>query len=93
MHEAVPSNSSPGAIFLPLAGAYGLTVTLSPPQVLLRSMGHANVWNSHPKKYGASSHRCNVCGNSHGVIRKYSMNICRQCFRHYAKDIGFVKYR
>tara|TARA_B100001121_G_C18177449_1_gene384138 strand:- start:338 stop:508 length:171 start_codon:yes stop_codon:yes gene_type:complete len=56
-------------------------------------MGHANVWNSHPKKYGASSHTCRVCGNSHGIIRKYNMNICRQCFRHYAKDIGFVKYR
>ena len=64
-----------------------------PRQVPLRSMGHANVWNSHPKKYGASSHTCRVCGNSHGIIRKYNMNICRQCFRHYAKDIGFVKYR
>jgi len=56
-------------------------------------MGHSDVWNSHPKKYGASSHKCRVCDNSHGIIRKYGMNLCRQCFRHYAKDIGFVKYR
>eukprot|EP00211_Chloroparvula_japonica_P020710 CAMPEP_0119118236 /NCGR_PEP_ID=MMETSP1310-20130426/147_1 /TAXON_ID=464262 /ORGANISM="Genus nov. species nov., Strain RCC2339" /LENGTH=56 /DNA_ID=CAMNT_0007107575 /DNA_START=55 /DNA_END=225 /DNA_ORIENTATION=- len=56
-------------------------------------MGHANVWNSHPKKYGKSSHLCRVCSNSHAVIRKYGMNICRQCFRQYAKDIGFMKYR
>ena len=26
-----------------------------------------------------------------GIIRKYNLNICRQCFREYAKDIGFVK--
>ena len=57
------------------------------------AMGHANVWNSHPKKYGCSSHPCRVCNNTHGVIRKYGMNLCRQCFRNYAKDIGFVKYR
>lgn len=34
-----------------------------------------------------------VCGNQGGLIRKYGMNICRQCFRHYSKDIGFIKYR
>lgn len=32
-----------------------------------------------------------VCGNRHGLIRKYGLNICRQCFQLYAKDIGFVK--
>lgn len=37
--------------------------------------------------------RSRVCGNHHGLIRKYGINICRQCFREYAKDIGFVKVR
>ena len=32
-----------------------------------------------------------VCGNRAGLIRKYSINICRQCFRERAKDIGFTK--
>ena len=32
-----------------------------------------------------------VCGSKWGVIRKYGMNICRQCFREYAKAIGFRK--
>lgn len=32
-----------------------------------------------------------MCGNKWGIIRKYNLNICRQCFREYAKDIGFVK--
>jgi small subunit ribosomal protein S29e len=25
------------------------------------------------------------------MIRKYGINTCRQCFRIYSKDIGFVK--
>lgn len=31
------------------------------------------------------------CANKHGIIRKYGLNICRQCFREYANDIGFKK--
>uniref|UniRef100_A0A8C4L8I9 40S ribosomal protein S29 n=1 Tax=Equus asinus asinus TaxID=83772 RepID=A0A8C4L8I9_EQUAS len=27
----------------------------------------------------------------HGLIRKYGLNMCCQCFCQYAKDIGFVK--
>uniref|UniRef100_A0A061RP44 Small subunit ribosomal protein S29e n=1 Tax=Tetraselmis sp. GSL018 TaxID=582737 RepID=A0A061RP44_9CHLO len=56
-------------------------------------MGHAEVWNSHPKGYGKGSRSCRVCGNQHGLIRKYGLNICRQCFREYAKDIGFQKMK
>ena len=36
--------------------------------------------------------RSGVCENQWAIIRKYNLNICRQCFREYAKDIGFVKY-
>jgi ribosomal protein S14 len=32
-----------------------------------------------------------VCTHSAGLIRKYGLNICRQCFREKAADIGFVK--
>jgi hypothetical protein len=32
-----------------------------------------------------------VCANQWGIIRKYGLNICRQCFREYAKDMGFKK--
>ncbi|XP_057821463.1 small ribosomal subunit protein uS14 [Cryptomeria japonica] len=56
-------------------------------------MGHTAVWNSHPKTYGSCSRACRVCGNPHAIIRKYGLMCCRQCFRSYAKDIGFVKYR
>ncbi|KAI3702345.1 hypothetical protein L6452_28081 [Arctium lappa] len=56
-------------------------------------MGHSNVWNSHPKTYGPGSRTCRVCGNSHGLIRKYGLMCCRQCFHSNAKEIGFIKYR
>ncbi|CAN6363531.1 unnamed protein product, partial [Urochloa humidicola] len=56
-------------------------------------MGHSNVWNSHPKNYGPGSRVCRVCANPHGLIRKYGLMCCRQCFRSNAKDIGFIKYR
>ncbi|KAJ6878651.1 LOW QUALITY PROTEIN: hypothetical protein NC652_032247 [Populus alba x Populus x berolinensis] len=32
-----------------------------------------------------------VCGNPHGIIRKYGLMCCRQCFRSNAKEIGFIK--
>ena len=32
-----------------------------------------------------------VCTHPAGLIRKYGLNICRQCFREKAADIGFVK--
>ncbi|XP_035679522.1 40S ribosomal protein S29 [Branchiostoma floridae] len=54
-------------------------------------MGFANVWYSHPRKYGPGSRYCRVCSNHHGIIRKYGLNMCRQCFRQYANDIGFKK--
>ncbi|KAL0051123.1 hypothetical protein WJX82_002348 [Trebouxia sp. C0006] len=61
-------------------------------QLLVANMGHNEVWNSH-QGAGKGSRGCRVCGNKWGIIRKYNLNICRQCFREYAKDIGFVKYR
>lgn len=57
------------------------------------TMGFAEVWGSHPKTNTKGGRSCRVCGNQHGLIRKYGLNVCRQCFREYAKDIGFIKYR
>uniref|UniRef100_A0A8C9NWJ1 Small ribosomal subunit protein uS14 n=1 Tax=Serinus canaria TaxID=9135 RepID=A0A8C9NWJ1_SERCA len=50
-------------------------------------MGHQQLYWSHPRKFGQGR----VCSNRHGLIRKYGLNMCRQCFRQYAKDIGFIK--
>lgn len=32
-----------------------------------------------------------ICGNRHGLIRKYGLHTCRQCFRENASYIGFQK--
>ncbi len=32
-----------------------------------------------------------MCGNRHGLIRKYGLHCCRQCFREHSKDLGFIK--
>ncbi|KAG5440220.1 hypothetical protein PCANB_001790 [Pneumocystis canis] len=56
-------------------------------------MAHEQVWYSRPRHYGKGSRGCRVCGHTAGLIRKYDLNICRQCFREYAVNIGFQKYR
>ena len=35
---------------------------------------------------------CLRCGRRRGIVRRYGMHLCRQCFREIAKDIGFKKY-
>ncbi|KAB0388121.1 hypothetical protein FD755_003077 [Muntiacus reevesi] len=55
-------------------------------------MGHQQLYWSHPRKFCQTSRSCRVCSNWHGLIRKYGLNMCRQCFRQYAKDIGFIKH-
>jgi len=41
---------------------------------------------------GIGTRACRICGRHGGLIRKYSINICRQCFREVAKQLGFRKY-
>ncbi|XXZ99364.1 40S ribosomal protein S29 [Meyerozyma guilliermondii] len=52
-------------------------------------MAHESVWFSHPRNFGKGSRQCRVCSSHSGLIRKYGLNICRQCFRERATDIGF----
>ena len=35
---------------------------------------------------------CVRCGRKRGVIRRYGMHLCRQCFREISEDMGFKKY-
>ncbi|TLD26850.1 hypothetical protein PspLS_05344 [Pyricularia sp. CBS 133598] len=56
-------------------------------------MSHDSVWNSRPRTYGKGARSCRVCTHRAGLIRKYGLDICRQCFREKAADIGFVKVR
>ena len=52
-------------------------------------------WNE-DKGIGAGVANCKgsrVCTHKAGLIRKYGLNICRQCFREKSTDIGFTKVR
>jgi small subunit ribosomal protein S29e len=56
-------------------------------------MGAKSLINSHPKHAMGSkgARRCRVCANQQAIIRKYHIDMCRQCFRERAEDIGFIK--
>ena len=47
-----------------------------------------------PKKraFGRSATPCRRCGKTEGVINKYGLRYCRQCFREEAKKLGFKKF-
>ena len=47
-----------------------------------------------PKKrsVGEMLKKCRRCGRTGAHISKYSLDLCRQCFREIARDIGFKKY-
>ncbi len=49
---------------------------------------------SSPKKrdFGRNATPCRRCGKTEGVINKYGLRYCRQCFREEATKLGFNKY-
>ncbi|RSH83173.1 40S ribosomal protein S29 [Apiotrichum porosum] len=55
------------------------------------SKAHSNVWFSRPRNFGKGSRQCRVCAHQAGLIRKWGLDMCRQCFREKAKAMGFVK--
>ena len=52
-----------------------------------------HLFRTHPREYGKDSRYCKVCRNTHGLIRKYHLDIRRRCFRERANLIGFVQTR
>ncbi|MDG6220525.1 MAG: 30S ribosomal protein S14 [Candidatus Thermoplasmatota archaeon] len=47
---------------------------------------------AHPMKQFGRKKGCDRCGRKRGMIRRYGMRLCRQCFREIAPQIGFKKY-
>ncbi len=41
---------------------------------------------------GQTTVKCQRCGQHRGHNNKYGLNLCRQCFRQIAQQIGFKKY-
>jgi small subunit ribosomal protein S29e len=56
-------------------------------------MGHWDNWRSNQKIVQGKGARCCVmCANQYaGIIRKYELNVCRQCFREDHDALGFKK--
>ncbi|HKL24274.1 MAG TPA: 30S ribosomal protein S14 [Candidatus Nanoarchaeia archaeon] len=44
------------------------------------------------RKTGIASQKCERCGRHGAHISSYGINLCRQCFREIAEEIGFKKY-
>ena len=44
------------------------------------------------RKFGRARYPCRICGKTEGVINKYGLQYCRQCFREIAEDLGFKKF-
>ena len=47
----------------------------------------------HARKRTGQIVECQRCGRKQGLVGKYDINLCRQCFREIARDMGFKKYR
>lgn len=59
------------------------------PAVLQKFLRH-----NKPKdrKTGVSVRKCERCGRFGAHLKQYNLNLCRQCFREIAEEIGFNKY-
>ena len=44
------------------------------------------------RKFGRGANECRRCGRKRGLVRKYDIYLCRQCFREIAPEMGFQKY-
>jgi len=44
------------------------------------------------RKFGVATKKCERCGRFGAHINSYGLNLCRQCFREIAVEIGFEKY-
>ncbi len=47
----------------------------------------------HGSKRTRVRHECQRCGREQGLVGKYDIWLCRQCFREVARQMGFKKYR
>lgn len=47
---------------------------------------------SKPKERNCPIRSCRRCGRFGAHIRKYGLDLCRQCFKEVAHELGFKKY-
>ena len=51
-----------------------------------------NDTGEHASNRTDTRHTCRRCDREQGLVGKYDINLCRQCFREVARDMGFEKY-
>ena len=44
------------------------------------------------RKSDIAAKKCERCGRFGAHLSQYNLNLCRQCFREIAEEIGFKKY-
>jgi len=44
------------------------------------------------RKSGIAAKKCERCGRFGAHLSQYGLNLCRQCFREMAVELGFKKY-
>jgi len=44
------------------------------------------------RKFGVATKKCERCNRFGAHLSQYNLNLCRQCFREIAEEIGFKKY-
>lgn len=44
------------------------------------------------RAFGIACKKCEKCGRQGGHVGQYGLNLCRQCFRELAPELGFKKY-
>ena len=44
------------------------------------------------RKFGVAAKKCEACGRFGARVSQYGLNLCRQCFRELAVELGFKKY-
>ena len=53
----------------------------------------ADVTGEHAAKRTGQLEDCQRCGREQGLVGKYDIWLCRQCFREISRGMGFKKYR
>lgn len=57
------------------------------------SLAEEEVADEEPSQQTGQAESCQRCERNQGLVGKYDINLCRQCFREIARDMGFKKYR
>jgi small subunit ribosomal protein S14 len=56
-------------------------------------MSESETQGEHATRRTDDRRDCRRCGRPQGLVGKYDIFLCRQCFREVARDMGFKKYR